>query len=131
MFLGHLLAHALGHTRGGQFFNGLMLLFFVTALPIGSVAGFAAFGWNEYAKESNYQRRFGANWRPKFEAEEGSLIRARVKVSAALVGAVLNTILGVLLYRHLIPALRGVGYATRPPRSRRRARARERPKSRS
>ena len=124
MILGHLIAHALGRTQGGQFFNGFMILFFAAALPVGSVAGFSVFAWSEFAKESNYQRRFGANWKAQYEAEEGSLTAARIKVAAVMFGAVVNSFLGFLLYRHLFPALRGVGYATRPPRGRSRRRTR-------
>lgn len=124
MILGHLIGHALGRTQAGQFFNALMMLLFAAALPIGSVVGFTAFAWSEFAKESDYQRRFGANWKTQYQAEEGSLTTARIKLGAAMVGAVVNSFLGFLLYRHLFPALRGVGYATRPPRRRSRRRIR-------
>ena len=124
MILEQLIGHALGRTQAGQFFNGLMMLFFAAALPIGSVAGFSVFAWREFAKESRYQRRFGADWKAQFQAEEGSLTAARIKVGAAMFAAVANTFLGVLLYRQLFPALRGVGYATRPPRARLRRRNR-------
>ena len=124
MILEHLIGHALGRTQAGQFFNGLMMLIFVAALPIGSVAGFSVFAWSEFAKESDYQRRFGANWKAQYQAEEGSLTTARIKVGAAMFGAVVNIFLGIFLYRHLFPALRGVGYATRPPRGRSRRRTR-------
>jgi hypothetical protein len=122
MILEHLIGHALGRTQAGQFFNGLLMLFFAAALPAGSVAGFSVFAWSEFAKESNYQRRFGADWKAHYQAEEGSLTTARVKVSAAMLAVVANTILGILLYRHLFPALRGIGDATRPPRARSRRR---------
>jgi hypothetical protein len=124
MILGHLIQHAIGRTQGGQFFNALMMLLFVVLLPVGSVAGFTAFAWNEFAKESDYQRRFGADWKGQYQADQGSLTTARIKVGVAMLGVVVNTFLGTLLYRHLFPALRGVGYATRPPsgRSRRRSR---------
>jgi len=82
-------------------------------------------------KESDYQRRFGANWKAQFEAEQESLTTARVKVGAAMFGAVVNSFLGFLLYRHLFPALRGVGYATRPPRARSRRRIRTHRQSKS
>jgi len=124
MILGHLIGHALGRTQAGQFFNGLMGLLFVALLPVGSVAGFTAFAWNEFAKESEYQRRFGADWKAQYQAEHGSLATARIKVGAAMFGVVVNTLLGILLYRHLFPALRGVGYATRPHRGRSRRRSR-------
>lgn len=124
MILGHLIAHALGRTQGYQFFNMAMMLLFVALLPVGSVAGFTAFAWSEFAKESGYQRRFGANWKAQYEAEEGSLTVARIKVAAVMFGAVVNSFLGFLLYRHLFPALRGVGYATRPSRGRSRRRNR-------
>jgi len=131
MILGHLIGHALGRTQGGQFFNMVMMLLFAAALPVGSVAGFSAFAWNEFTKESAYQRRFGANWKAQFEAEQGILTTARVKVGAAMFGAVVNSFLGFLLYRHLFPALRGVGYATRPPRARSRRRIRTHRQSKS
>lgn len=123
MLFGHLLAHALGHTRGGQFFNAVMMLAFVAALPVASVVGFSVFAWNEFAKESDYQRRFGPTWKAQYQAEEGSLTTARTKVAAAMLGAAVNTFLGIVFYRHLIPALRGVGYATRPRRVRLRKRS--------
>jgi len=131
MFLAHLLGHALGHTRGGQFFNGLMMLFFAAAFPVGCVLGLSAFAWKEYATECNYQRRFGTNWKANYEVEQGSLTRARIKVGVALLGMVVNTLLGVFLYRHLFPALRGIGSATRPPRRRSRRSNRSRAESRS
>jgi len=131
MILGHLIAHALGRTQAAQFFNGLMMLLFMAALPIGSVAGFSVFARSEFAKESDYQRRFGATWKAKYEAEEGSLTTARVKVAAVMFGAVVNSFLGFLLYRHLFPALRSVGYATRPPRARSRRRIRTHRRSQS
>ena len=124
MILGHLIQHAIGRTEGGQFFNALMMLLFVVLLPVGSVAGFTAFAWNEFAKESNYQRRFGADWKAQYQAEQGSLATARIKVGVAMLGVVINTFLGIWLYRHLFPALRGVGYATRPSRGRSRRRSR-------
>jgi hypothetical protein len=124
MILGHLIGHALGRTQAGQFFNMVMMLLFAVALPVGSVAGFTAFAWNEFAKESDYQRRFRADWKAQYQAEHGSLAAARIKVGAAMSGAVVNTFLGILLYRHLFPALRGVGDATRPPRRRSRRRTR-------
>src|SRR5580765_994025 len=104
MILGHLIGHALGRTQGGQFFNMLMMLLFVVALPVGSVAGFTAFAWNEFAKESDYQRRFGADWKAQYQAEQGSLTAARIKVGVAMLGVVVNTFLGILIYRHLFPA---------------------------
>ena len=124
MILGHLIGHALGRTQGGQFFNMVMMLLFAAALPVGSVAGLSAFAWNEFTKESDYQRRFGADWKAQYQAEHGSLTAARIKVGAVMLGAVVNSFLGFLLYRHLFPALRGVGYATRPPRGRSRRRTR-------
>ena len=124
MILGHLIGHALGRTQAGQFFNMLMMLPFAAALPVGSVAGFSAFAWIEFSKESDYQRRFGADWKAQYQAEEGSLTAARIKVGATMAGVVVNTFLGILLYRHLFPALRGVGYATRPPRRRSRRKSR-------
>jgi hypothetical protein len=124
MILGHLIAHALGRTQGYQFFNMAMMLLFAALLPVGSVAGFTAFAWSEFAKESDYQRRFGGDWKTQYQAEHGSVTAARIKVGAAMLGAVVNTFLGILLYRQLFPALRGVGYATRPPRRRSRRRIR-------
>jgi hypothetical protein len=124
MILEHLIGHALSRTQVGQFFNGFMMLFFAAALPVASVAGFSVFTWNEFAKESNYQRRFGADWKAQYKAEQGSLATARIKVGVAMFGVVVNTFLGIFLYRHLFPALRGVGYATRPFRGRTRRRNR-------
>ena len=124
MIFGHLIAHALGRTQAGQFFNMVMIFLFATAFPIGSVAGLSIFAWNEFSKESNYQRRFGANWKTQYEAEQGSLTTARVKVGVAMFGVVVNIFLGALVYRQLFPTLRRVGYATRSPRRRSRRRIR-------
>jgi uncharacterized membrane protein len=123
MFLGHLIAHALGRTRGGQFFNMVMMLFFVTAMPVGAVVGFSIFIWHELAKESSYHQRFGENWNVQYEAEQGSLSSARTKMAVAALAAVAIAFLGVWLYRQLIPALRGEGY--RPNSSSRRRRKRK------
>lgn len=122
MILGHLIAHALGQTKVGQFFNMVMLLLCVAALPVVSVVGLSCFAWHELAKESSYRQRFGANWKVQYEAEQGSLTSAHTKVTVAALGAVVNTFLGLWLYRQLIPALRGEGYRSYSPGRRRRKR---------
>jgi hypothetical protein len=109
MLLSHLLTHAIGRTKAGQFFNILMLLLFVIALPIGSVVGFSAFAWHEFEKEGGYFKRYGENWKVPYEEEQGSLTTARVRVGLALFAAVFNGILGIWLYRQIFPALRGEG----------------------
>ena len=114
--------HAFSRTPAGQFFRGLMLLLFVIVLPVGSVAGFSAFAWHQFANESRYQKRFGDDWKMQFEANEGRLSTARVKVGVVLLGAIANSFLGVLLYRHLVRALRGGGSASRSSRRRSRRR---------
>ena len=117
--LQHLIAHAIGRTQAGQFLNMLMMILFVIALPVASVAGFSAFAWHQYAKESRYQQRYGEGWKAQYEAnEEGRLSAARVKVVAALVGAVANSFLGILLYRQLFPALLHGGASPRSTRRR-------------
>jgi hypothetical protein len=122
MILGHLIGHALSRTQAGQFFNGLMMLLIAAAFPVGSIAGLTAFAWNEFTEESNYQRRFGTDCKAQYEAEQGSLATARIKVGVAMFGVLVNIFLGFWLYRQLFPTLRGVGYATRPHRGRSRRR---------
>ena len=109
MILSHLFAHAMGRTKAGQYFAVIMMLLFVIILPVGSVAGFSAFAWHEFAKEASYSQRFGENWKLQYEQQQGSLTTARVRVGLALFAAAFNGFLGIWLYRQLFPALRGEG----------------------
>jgi hypothetical protein len=118
MFIGHLIAHALGKTRAGQFANMTMMLLFVLALPIASVVGLSWFIGHELIKESSYRQSFGADWIVHYTTDQGSLSAARSNMLGAALGVVANTLLGVWLYRQLIPALLGQG--RRPSNKRRR-----------
>jgi len=119
MILGHLLMHALGRTRAGRFFNMAMFLLCILALPVGSLVGLSCYIWQEFAKESNYHQRFGEQWKLQYEAEQGSLTSARTKVVLAALATVANALLGWVIYRALIPRLRGYGSPTHSPGRRR------------
>jgi len=116
MFLGHFLVHAVSRTRAGQFFGLLMTLPFVLALPALAVAGLSSLAWEEFANEASYSKRYGENWKEKYEAHQGSLSKARTKACLAISGAILNSFLGVLLYRQLFKAFKASGLSSRPHR---------------
>jgi len=69
---------------------------------------------------ASYHQRFDTGWEAHYEADQGPLTAARVKMAAALVGVLANSLLGVWLYRQFIPVL--VGQASRLPSPRRRKR---------
>ena len=120
---GHLLIHLLGHnSRAYQFFNVMLLVFFVALLPLGAVTGLSVFAWHEFAKEASYHRRFGEDWKAHYEADQGSMSAARTKVAVAVLATVANAGIGVWLYRQLVPALRGEGNASSSSGRRRRRR---------
>jgi hypothetical protein len=98
----------------------------VAALPIASVIGLSALAWTSLAKESSYRQRFSGDWKARFEEEQGSLATARIKIGAEILGVVANAGLGTWLYRILIPALRGQGYASCSPGRSKRKRKRKR-----
>ena len=124
MFLNHLIVHAIGRTRAGQYFTMLMSLLCALALPVGSIAVFGGFAWHELALEASYSKHFGPNWKVQYEEQQGSLTKARVRIGLVLVAAVVNGFVGVWLYRQLFRALVGQGYSsTSTHRRRRKSRA--------
>ena len=124
MILGHLLAHALGQTRAGQFFNMAMALLAIAALPILAVVGLSVFTWKEVAKETAYHQKYGDQWKTLYEEEQGSLSEARSRIVVAALGTLVIGSLGAWLYWQFIPALRGEGTSPRSYRHHRRRRRR-------
>lgn len=112
--LAHLLTHAFFKTSFGRFVGLMILLLFVMILPVGSVAGFSVYTWKHFAKESEYRRRFGDDWKTQYETAEGKLSTARSKVVLAMAATLANSFVGIWLYKQLIRALRDAEYTTRP-----------------
>jgi hypothetical protein len=124
MFLEHLLAHAIFRTRAGQFFGGLMLVAMVIALPFICVFLLSVFAWNEVSLESSYAKRFGPNWKTQYEERQGSLSKARVRASLAVLAVATNGFVGVWLYRQLFGAMRNANRMSGSTRQRHRKRRR-------
>jgi hypothetical protein len=105
-----LISHALSRTGPGRFFNMVMILLGVSAIPVAGVVGFAYTIGHELARENSYYRRFGENWERQYEADWGSLASAHTKIAVAALALAAIVVLGVWLYRQLVPALCGEGY---------------------
>lgn len=120
MNLGHILGHAFSHTVVGRMINAMLGLSLILALPIGSVVGFSIYSSRDFKRESFYEKRFGDEWKARYETDHGSLTKARLRVGAALFGVVANSIIGVWFYRYIFREFSRTATEPQPQMKRRR-----------
>jgi len=117
-----------GDAQSSKFIGMATILVLALALPLASVLGLSTLAWRAYTRESSYHHRYGNEWKPRFEEEQGSLNTARIKIGAEIFGVVINAGLGIWFYRMLIPTLRDRGLVSNSSgRSRRKRRRSQRP----